>query len=276
MTAASRYSPKEAIKLLRQVAELLSRRRVFRRRFPAKYGSAQLYVTPECGLRYLRGNLESVDPMLLDLAAELVQPGAVVWDVGANLGLFSFAAAGLAGVDGQIFALEPDTYLVGLLRRSARLKNAHAAPVNVIPCAVADTMSLATFHIVQRARAANYLAGHGASQTGGVRETQRVLTITLDWLATQIPTPDVIKIDVEGADLRVLYGAEELLRAKKPDLVCEVYEAIADDFTAFLSDLGYTLFDGNVPRETRRPISRAVYSTLAISKHKASLHRKSI
>jgi len=57
--------------------------------------------------------LESVDPTLLRAAAELALPGAVGGDVGANLGLFSFASAGLAGASGQVFAIEPDTYLVG-------------------------------------------------------------------------------------------------------------------------------------------------------------------
>jgi hypothetical protein len=138
--------------LFRQVAERLSRDKVFRRRLPQQYGAVQFYISPECGLRYLRGKVELVDPTLLNLARELVKPGATVWDVGANLGLFSFAAAGLAGPGGRVFAVEPDMYLVGLLRRSARLKNDHAAPVSVIPCAVSEEISLAVFNIAERAR----------------------------------------------------------------------------------------------------------------------------
>jgi hypothetical protein len=48
--------------LIRQVAERLSRGKVFRRRLPQRYGAVQFYVSPECGLRYLRGKLELVDP----------------------------------------------------------------------------------------------------------------------------------------------------------------------------------------------------------------------
>lgn len=255
---------------VRKIAERAARGKVFRRRLPAQFGGAQLYVTPECGLRYLRRSLESVDPTLLHLAKEVVKPGSVVWDVGANLGLFSFAAAGLAGPSGQVFAVEPDMYLVGLLRRSARLANERAAPVSVIPGAVAESNSLATFNIAQRARASNFLAGHGLSQTGGIRESQRVLTVTLDWLSTQIPLPDVIKIDAEGADLRVLHGAAQLLRDRKPDLICELYGTIADEASAFLLELGYTLFDAEKPRNLRTPLSRGVASTLAISSRKVA------
>jgi FkbM family methyltransferase len=173
----------------------------------------------------------------------------------------------LAGKQGKIFAVEPDTYLVGLLRRSSRLRNSHAAPVEVIPCAVADTLSLATFNIARWARASNYLAGYGSSQAGGVRESQRVLTITLDWLATQIPSPNLIKIDTEGADLRVLEGASELLRKQKPILIFEGLTPIAEQAAAFLLPMGYELFDGEAPREARRPLSRAAFCTLAISAH---------
>jgi FkbM family methyltransferase len=251
--------------VVRQAAELLARGRIFRRRLPKEYGGVQFFVSPECGLRYLKSDIVSVDPHLLNLARELVKPGAVVWDVGANLGLFSFAASGLAGPSGQVFAVEPDTYLIGILRRSARLKNHHAAPVTVIPCAVTESLSIATFNIAQRARASNFLAGHGASQTGGVRETQSVLTVDLDWLATQIPAPSVIKIDAEGADLRVLRGAEKLLREKRPTLIFECYDEIAEEAAAYLHGLGYTLFDAEQPAESRVAIPRAVNSTLAIA-----------
>jgi FkbM family methyltransferase len=251
--------------VVRHLAERLSRGRIFRRRLPPQYGGAQFFVSPECGLRYLKPDITSVDPHLLNLAREYVKPGAVVWDVGANLGLFSFAASGLAGPTGQVFAVEPDTHLIGVLRRSARLKNSSAAPVTVVPCAVTESLSLATFNIAERARASNFLDGHGASQTGGIREVQRVLTIHLDWLATQIPAPAIIKIDAEGADFRVLRGAEHLLREHKPTLIFEAYDEIADEVAAFLHGLGYTLFDAEQPAEARAPIPRAVNSTLAIA-----------
>ena len=131
--------------MLRTVAERLSRGRSFRYRLPQIYGGCRFYLTPEAGLRYwIPGRGIKGDETLLRNAAETVKPGNVVWDVGANMGLFSFAAAGVAGASGRVFAFEPDAVMAKLLRRSARL-NPQAAPVEVIPCAIAEDVALAHF-----------------------------------------------------------------------------------------------------------------------------------
>jgi FkbM family methyltransferase len=251
---------------IRKLIEHLARGRVIRRKFSKRFGEAQIFVTPECALRYLHPNIEAVDPILLRNAEEFITSGSCVWDVGANVGILSFAACGLAGPNGNVFAIEPDTYLVSLLRRSARVnrQNNQLAPVTVIPSAVFDSLSLQNFNIAEGGRASNHLADLGSSQTGGVRESQNTITVTLDWLATQIREPDLIKIDTEGADFYVLRGGKELLKRKKPILLFEAYDSTASDTSAFLSDLGYTLFNADLPVESRRPLDRAPYYALAI------------
>src|SRR5206468_2992555 len=117
----------------RRVAERISRHVVLRRHLPPRVGGAIIYVSPDAALRFWRANLDTVDPSLLNAAWELVHPGDVVWDVGANVGLFSFAAAGLAGDAGLVVAVEPDPFLVGLLRRSARRRRVGHARVEVVP-----------------------------------------------------------------------------------------------------------------------------------------------
>lgn len=247
--------------MLRSVAERLSRGRSFRRRLPRAYGGCRMYISPECGLSYWFGLRPS--EKLLDNAAETIKSSSIVWDVGANMGLFSFAAAGLAGPTGHVYSFEPDAFLVGLLRRSARL-NPEAAPVDVIPCAVSDSISLATFNIAVRSRASNFLAGYGASQTGGIRETQSVLTVSLDWIAERIPPPDVLKIDVEGAELGVFRGAVRLLEAKRPIIIFESHPENREELSAQLLKLGYTLYDSDLPATHRSPLREPTYNTLAL------------
>jgi FkbM family methyltransferase len=247
---------------LRRAVERASHRVVVRRRLPPPFASARIYVSTEGGLRYLARAMAGVDPALLQLAAEVVQPGDTVWDIGANMGLFSFAAAVAAGPEGRVLAVEPDTELAGLLRRSAA-EGAGRAPVEVLPAAVSDDLSVARFHVARRNRATSHLAGFGSAMAGGVRSTQLVPTVTLDWLAARFPVPDVLKIDVEGAELAVLSGGAGVL-ARSPTVICEVCAQNADAVTGILASHRYTLYDGERRRGDRVPVPAAPFNTLAV------------
>ncbi len=102
------------------------------------------------------------------------------------------------------------------------------------------------------------------SQTGGVRETHTVLTVPLDWMAKQIPLPDVLKIDVEGAELGVFRGARQLLQSKRPILIFELTRPNWDEESRLLGDLGYTLFDRDLPPGERKPLTSPTYNILGI------------
>jgi FkbM family methyltransferase len=250
--------------VLRTIAERLSRGRSFRYRLPQSYGGCRLYLTPEAGLRYwLPRRALRMDESLLDNARESVRPGSVVWDVGANMGLFTFAASGLAGSAGRVYAFEPDAVMARLLRRSARL-NPGSAPVEVVPCAVSETNTLARFNIAARSRTSNFLEGFGMSQTGGVREMETALTVSLDWLADQLPPPDVLKIDVEGAELFVLRGGARLLKARRPVLIFEMKGSNWQEISCILHDLGYVLYNSDLPRGERRPLTEPRFNILAL------------
>jgi FkbM family methyltransferase len=250
--------------IARRVVERLSRGRVLKRRLPPEFGGAPVLVTPDAALGFWRRNLKSADPALVEAAGELVRPGDVVWDAGANVGLFSFAAAARAGAGGQVLAIEPDLWLVELLRRSARIQPKGSAPVAVIPCAVSDRLDLAEFCIAQRGRCSNYLLGLGGSQTGGERERQWVMTVTLDWLLERFPAPTVLKIDIEGAEALPLRGARRLLAEARPRMLFEVYEDNAEEVGALLREHGYLMFDAELPAEARTALPRPAYNTLAM------------
>ena len=108
--------------MLRRLTERITRDWTLRRQLPQDFGGVPILVTPSAGLRYLARSMNDVDPVLMNLVKEFVRPGSVVWDIGANVGLFTFAAASLAGPGGQVMAMEPDAWLVQLLRRSAKLQ----------------------------------------------------------------------------------------------------------------------------------------------------------
>jgi FkbM family methyltransferase len=247
---------------LRSALEHVTHPFAIRRRLPRPFDAARIYASSEGGLRYLHPRMERVDPALLRLADELISPGDVVWDIGANLGLFTFAAAVAAGRGGYVLAVEPDIHLVALLRRARAVNRGHAS-VEVVPAAVADDLGIARFHIAARNRSTNHLDGFGTSQAGGVRTSHLVPTMTLDWLATQFPSPDVVKIDVEEAEATVLAGAGDLLRTH-PKVICEVAARNSATVTGILKDHEYTLYDGNQPAQKREALSLAPHNTLAV------------
>lgn len=203
--------------------------------------------------------MSEVDPVLVKTAERLVKPASIVWDVGANIGLFSIAAASLAGQGGSVVAFEPDPWLAHTLQRSVDLQSAGSAEVAVICAAVAAANSIRPFAFAKRSRASSHLLEYGHSQTGGIEETRPVLSVTLDWVSTILPPPSLVKIDVEGAELEVLRGTQGLLRSVRPVLICEVSSEASEAVTGLLHNHGYELVDG----ETGRSVDRAPWATIA-------------
>jgi FkbM family methyltransferase len=248
---------------MRSALERTTHRIVVPRRMPPPFSGARIYVSTEGGLRYLTRTMADTDPSLLRLTAEIVRPGSTVWDIGANVGLFSFASAVAAGSAGRVLAVEPDPVMAALLRRSAAANSGHA-PVEVLPAAVSDGLSVARFHVARRNRATNHLDGFGARKSGDVRTTQLVLTVTLDWLAARFPAPDVIKIDVEEAELAVLAGGGRVLQ-QCPTIICEVAGRNTTAAWDVLTAHGYVIYDGDLPPGERTELATAPFNTLAVS-----------
>jgi FkbM family methyltransferase len=257
---------------LRTIAERLSRGVVLRRRLPDEFGGAVLHVSPEGGgLRYWRHDVLKMDPGIFKAVALFAKPGAVVWDVGANMGLFAFAAASRSGPNGLVLAIEPDIDNARLLLRTRTGLPSTFAPVQVLTCAVSDApFGLAEFEIAGRSRASNSIKGAGHSQRGGVRETRIVPLVNLDGLLGIFGSPDLVKIDVEGAEEKVVAGALRVLATARPVLVIEVDRGSADAVGLRLKAAGYRLFDGDAPWEERAEIATPVWNTYAIPEERVS------
>jgi FkbM family methyltransferase len=244
--------------MLRRAIERLSHGVTIKSRLPERFGNFPIIVSPDARLGFWRRDVEQIDPVLLSVAEELVAPGQSVWDIGANVGVFALAAAARAGTSGFVLAVDGDTWLVDLMRRTCRLKSSPRAPIDVLPAAVDGEVGVAAFNIANRGRAANYLQGTGSTQTGGSREQQRVIAVTLDWLLVHFRKPDVLKIDVEGAEMRVLSGAKAILAQARPILICEVSGDHAREVTDLLASHRYTLYDmEQAPPRTRIELATA-------------------
>jgi FkbM family methyltransferase len=252
---------------VRQLTAKLSRRLVLRRRLPVRFGGASLYVSPGAALAYFRSLDRPNWEDLYQFAGGAVRPGDTVWDVGANVGVFGFAAAHVAGPGGRVLAIEADPWLADLMRRSAHQRPAASAPVEVLCVAASDQCDVQSFETPEWTRSGSHLASsEGASEAlvGRSIESHPVITVSLDWLAARRPAPAVLKIDVEGSELAVLEGAGELLARHRPKILLEVFDRSAPAVAALLHRHGYTLYDMSRGWSTREKITHPAYQTLAL------------
>jgi FkbM family methyltransferase len=135
------------------------------------------------------------------LFRERIWPGAIVFDVGANVGFFTLLASKLAGDSGRVYAFEPLPRNLNFLERHVQINE--LANVHVEALAVAATSGDAHFRIAQH-------ASMGGLAEGG---DLRVVTTSLDDLIAsgRVKRPDFIKMDIEGAESDALRGAARLL-----------------------------------------------------------------
>jgi len=251
---------------LRTIVERASRGIVLKRRLPSAFGRAPLYVAPSIGgLRYWRRDIGKIDPTLLQAAERLVEPESKIWDIGANLGLFTIAAAVRAGRQGYVLAVEPDAEAASLLLRSRRASDSRVtAPIDVLVAAVHDRNEdrFATLEVAVRARAANALRGFGSTQTGGILDSRIVPAFRLDDMIEFFPSPTVLKIDVEGAEATVFRGASRLLEEIRPTLIIEVSIQNQRSVGQILAGVGYRVFDGG--REDWPEVALPPWNTIAV------------
>jgi FkbM family methyltransferase len=176
--------------------------------------------------RILNGTYEREQTRLFE---QLLRPGGVVLDVGANVGYYTLLASVLVGDGGAVHAFEPEPRNAEFLRRHLRINRRRN--VTVQQAAVSD-----------RAGTARFAFGSGTG-TGHLGETGELEVRTLrldDYCAEHALAPAALKIDVEGAEMSVLQGARETLARHRPAIFLSTHGAeVHAACLAFLRDLGY-------------------------------------
>lgn len=227
---------------LRTIIELLSRDKVIKRKITVAGNSFPLLVSPDAQLKYLKLGDGAFDQDLIEIAENHLNDSSNVWDVGANVGVFTFAAGAIVK-NGTVLSIEADSWLVNLLRKTAMF-NEYASNISILPAAISNKNSISSFLVAQRGRASNALeAAGGRSQMGGVREKQLVPTLTLDSLLNTFSAPDFVKIDVEGAEYMVLEGSTNLINSIRPKFYIEVGSDISTQVFKLFKSANYIAYD---------------------------------
>lgn len=157
--------------------------------------------------------------------AEHIPKGGVFVDVGAHVGYYSLKAAAMVGPTGRVLAVEPNPETIRRLR--ANIRESGASQVAVQPVACSDSEGVVDFFASPRENtSASSMSKVNAAQGGSVRATYHVRTRSLDAIVRDsgVTRVDVIKIDVEGAELLVLKGAGETLDRYHPVVGVELID----------------------------------------------------
>jgi FkbM family methyltransferase len=182
------------------------------------------------------------EPHLLPHFRSLCRPGSVVFDIGANVGFHTLMLSQLAGAGGHVYAFDPNSENCRLILAAA--EHHGLTNLTLLPIALAEQRGWVHFtqHLgtnggfVSKDLAA--LHGHGTV----------VPTFALDEL--DLPGADLMKIDVEGAEHKVLRGGAKLLARSRPAIICEfsqemtlrVSQVEPADFLGWIAGLDYRIF----------------------------------
>jgi len=162
-------------------------------------------------------------------------------DVGANAGAYTFAAA-LQPHRPQVHAFEPEPYSLAWLRRNVQINDLRN--VAVYGVALADESATSLLFLPSWGHGTSTLVERALAKRA--RGAVEVAVTTLDeWAANQEPQRvDVIKIDAEGTEDRVLRGGRTLIEKDRPFIICEVWPdpQIEEALTSLLDQLGYLAY----------------------------------
>lgn len=139
--------------------------------------------------------------------------GGCVWDIGANVGLYTVKFAAAVGEGGKVFAFEPSP--VNLPRLKAA--TAEFATISIVPFALGSAAGTVSFTEGEDDLGAVSRVTIGAAQSGLAVEVRTGDALVADGIAD---VPTMIKLDVEGFELEVLKGMSQTLRNPKLTALC--------------------------------------------------------
>lgn len=176
-----------------------------------------------------------------------ISKGDTVIDVGANIGIFTVKASRLVGPTGTVVSLEPASKSFTLLE--ANIERNDLSNVKPFKYAVSDSEGEARLYVDRVSDRSSLFSDRGDSERNrrNIETVEKVETVSLDTLGDSLKLNriDIIKIDVEGAELAVLKGAKRTIAKYWPNIVLEWHPwgGPLDEIHSFLSSCDYKVLE---------------------------------
>ena len=195
---------------------------------------------------YVYDNFENTNRLLWD---NLIKPEMTVFDIGANWGVYSVAAKRLLGKEGCLVSFEPNKNEYSKLEKNLSLNEGGEPEVTLVNSAVGDSDGVTTFYMPPKFKGAYGSLGRPKIDENCDAVEVDILKLDSYVEKNNVSKLDVIKIDVEGAEIKVLTGAVETLKKFSPVILMEVSDKRttvfgykAKELCEFLTNIGYKLY----------------------------------
>jgi len=157
------------------------------------------------------------EPHVATLITQMLKPGHVFYDIGANAGYFTLIGAKAVGKDGKVVAFDPNPVNTNAINSQLHL-NGFAETSKVERLAISGENGTAGF-VITDVNANAHLCDLAAPHLSNKGESIAVQTVTLDNYVRTNPLPHLIKMDIEGAEVAALKGARSLLGNATPPVL---------------------------------------------------------
>ena len=220
--------------------------------FPKKIQGRSVWIHPRARFSITTQTFFKREPHVRAWLTEQLKPGHVFFDVGAHHGWVSMWTLPLVGKEGVVVSFEPSPANLSILEWH-RTRNNFSQWV-IVPKAVSDVDSEKEFFLVDIGDSPMNSLTTGAPGTPFMsgRDIRKISipTVSLDTFCSETRVkPNLVKIDVEGAELLVLRGAANLLAESCPIIILAVHPywlpvgQSPQQIFEFLTRYGYTLYD---------------------------------
>jgi FkbM family methyltransferase len=182
--------------------------------------------------------LGTTEPKTQEALRIVCRQGWTCYDVGANVGFFSLILGRLTGPTGQIFAFEPLPDNIARLEHNISLNPGYN--IRCLPLAIGKSVGAADFLVAPFSTQGRLLSVNNDNPVNQMPVISVAIT-SIDQLVCHdnYPAPNLIKIDVEGAELDVVDGMESVLFKYRPVLFCELH-GHQQEMAQRLNKYGYT------------------------------------
>lgn len=220
-------------------------RAMSRRQTVTHQGVSLEFATPNALSKFRADSFSTKEPETLEWIDRIPQ-GSILWDIGANVGLYTCYAAKARAC--RVFAFEPSVFNLELLARNISL-NALTQQVTVVPLPLADQLTVSRLNMTSTEWGGALSTfgrefGHDGEPLHAVFELPTIGLSMVDAVTLlRIPQPDYIKMDVDGIEHLILKGGMPVLSHIKGALIeiNDQFAAQANEANRHLQSAGLTL-----------------------------------